>query len=71
MEEIEAMLKPTKMKRDLFVTITVTAISVSLFLGILLFWQVEYLEVSTSLFAYPVANQEESLLLVLLYMLIV
>ncbi|KAK8823002.1 hypothetical protein WA556_001893, partial [Blastocystis sp. ATCC 50177/Nand II] len=38
------MLKPTKMKRDLFVTITVTATSVSLFLGILLFWQIEYLE---------------------------
>lgn len=44
-EEIEAMLKPTKMKRDLFVTIIVTATSVSLFLGILLFWQIEYLEV--------------------------
>lgn len=44
-EEIESMLKPTKMKRQLFVTITVTTVAVSLFLGILLFWQVQYLEV--------------------------
>lgn len=44
-EEIESMLKPTKMKRQLFVTITVTTVAVSLFLGILLFWQIQYLEV--------------------------
>ena len=44
-QAIESMLKPTKMKRQLFVTITVTTVAVSLFLGILLFWQIQYLEV--------------------------